>query len=301
MIDLVSGSHSQDRDWAQAWLDSPQPAEWTKTLEMLNREAGDIPSHFEEDEYATRFWDQVKLVCWRASVQRDTEYVINKILLHITVALLIGFSYWNIGNTYADLQDRMFALFNFIFVAPGVMVQTQPKFVANRDIFEKREKKAKVYSWKVFCIGEIVAELPWLVLCAVLFWCCWYPTAGLDLTPGAAGPVVLTMFFCEMLYTGMAQFSAAYAPNPPAAALFIPVLIATLVTFSGVLVPYSQLNVFWRYWMYYVDPFNYLLGALMTFTRWDSDVVCKVDEYGGFDPPDGFPCAKLTSERYQQL
>lgn len=80
---------------------------------------------------------------------------------------------------------------------------------------------------------------------------CRYPTAGLDLTPGAAGPVVLTMFFCEMLYTGMgellwrsnhlradcpAQFSAAYAPNPPAAALFIPVLIATLVTFSGVLV-----------------------------------------------------------------
>lgn len=44
------------------------------------------------------------------------------------------------------------------------------------------------------------------------------------------------MFFYELLYTGMAQFIAAYAPNPPSAALFIPVLIATLVTFSGVLV-----------------------------------------------------------------
>ena len=75
-----------------------------------------------------------------------------------------------------------------------------------------------------------------------------YATAGFDLSPGVAGPVVLTMFFYELLYTGMAQFIAAYAPNPPAAALFIPVLIATLVTFSGVLVPYSQLNVFWRYW-----------------------------------------------------
>lgn len=67
----------------------------------------------------------------------------------------------------------MFAVFLFIFVAPGVMVQTQPKFIANRDIFEKREKKAKFYSWWVFCTGEIVAELPWLVICAVLFWCCW--------------------------------------------------------------------------------------------------------------------------------
>lgn len=90
-------------------------------------------------------------------------------------------SYWNIGNSYADLQTRMFALFNFVFVAPGVMVQTQPKFIANRDIFEKREKKAKTYSWVVFCIAEIVAELPYLVICAALFWCCWYvffPKAG---------------------------------------------------------------------------------------------------------------------------
>lgn len=114
-------------------------------------------------------------------------------------------SYWKIGNTYADLQTQMFALFNFVFVAPGVMVQTQPKFIANRDIFEKREKKAKLYSWWVFCIAEIVAELPYLVVCAALFWCCWYATAGLDLAAGVAGPVFLTMFFYEMLYTGIGK------------------------------------------------------------------------------------------------
>lgn len=113
----------------------------------------------------------------------------NKFLLHISendqldhdglllissgVGLLVGFSYWKIGNSYADLQTRLFALFNFVFVAPGVMVQTQPKFIANRDIFEKREKKAKLYSWVVFCTAEIVAELPYLLICAGLFWACW--------------------------------------------------------------------------------------------------------------------------------
>jgi ABC-type multidrug transport system permease subunit len=89
---------------------------------------------------------------------------------------VLTISYWKIGNSYADLQTRMFAVFNFVFVAPGVMVQTQPKFIANRDVFEKREKKAKTYSWVVFCIAEIVAELPYLVVCAALFWCCWYVT-----------------------------------------------------------------------------------------------------------------------------
>lgn len=87
-----------------------------------------------------------------------------------------------------------------------------------------------------------------------------YATAGLDLSAGAAGPVFLTMFFYEMLYTGIgkclgqawsdttAQFIAAYSPNAPFAALLIPVVIAVLVTFSGVLIPYSQLTVFWKYW-----------------------------------------------------
>ena len=57
----------------------------------------------------------------------------------------------------------------------GVIAQTQPKFIANRDIFEgkfagklmssywltgaAREKKAKLYSWQAFCFGT-PASLP---------------------------------------------------------------------------------------------------------------------------------------------
>ena len=93
-----------------------------------------------------------------------------------------------------------------------------------------------------------------------------------------------------------AQFIAAYAPNPPFAALAIPVTIAVLVTFSGVLIPYDQLTVFWRYWLYYIDPFNYLLGALMTFTIWDAKVTCSPEEYGHFDPPTGTTCGDYMVE-----
>lgn len=56
----------------------------------------------------------------------------------------------------------------------GVIAQTQPKFIANRDIFEAREKKAKFYSWQAFCFGEIVAEVPYLLVCALLYFAPWY-------------------------------------------------------------------------------------------------------------------------------
>ena len=53
-------------------------------------------------------------------------------------------------------------------------------------------------------------------------------------------------------FLGIGQAIAAYAPNAVFATLVNPVFIGILVSFCGVLVPYAQLNVFWKYWMYYV-------------------------------------------------
>jgi ABC-type multidrug transport system permease subunit len=72
------------------------------------------------------------------------DYVWNKFNLHIFAALFGGFTFWIIGDGSFDLQLRVFAVFNFIFVAPGCINQMQPFFLHNRDIFEAREKKVSV-------------------------------------------------------------------------------------------------------------------------------------------------------------
>lgn len=41
---------------------------------------------------------------------------------------------------------------------------------------------------------------------------------------------------------------AAYSPNAVFASLVNPLFITTLVSFCGVLVPYSQIEPFWKYW-----------------------------------------------------
>lgn len=52
----------------------------------------------------------------------------------------------------------------------------------------------------------------------------------------------------ECLYTGIGQMIAAYVPNAVFALLVNPLVITTLVSFCGVMVPYSQIEPFWRYW-----------------------------------------------------
>lgn len=216
----------------------------------------------------------------------------NKLMLHIMTGLIVGFTYWKMGTAYADLQNKVFALFQFVFVAPGVIVQTQPKFIANRDVFESREKKSMFYRWQVFCAGEILAEVPYLILCAFFYFVTFYWTAGFSSEAGVAGPVFLQMVFYEFLYTGMGQFIAAYAPNPVFAAMVLPLFISTLATFAGIMIPYQQLTAFWRYWLYWLDPFTYFMQGLITFPIWDTKVECRPHEYGYFDPPSGQTCGQ---------
>ena len=96
-----------------------------------------------------------------------------------------------IGDSLQDLQRRLFTVFSFIFVAPGVISQLQPLFIQRRDVYETREKKSKTYHWAPFVTGLIVSELPYLVVCAVMYYVCWYFTAGL---PGAAKYAGSTFF-----------------------------------------------------------------------------------------------------------
>lgn len=305
MIDVVSGSLSQGKDWHKTWIESPENAAMTEELDRLVSEAASHPPKYIDDgkEFATDLWTQTKIVTRRMnfSLYRNIDYVNNKVALHIGSALFNGFSFWMLGNSVQDLQLALFANFNFIFVAPGVFAQLQPLFIERRDIYDTREKKSKIYSWKAFVTGLIVSEFPYLVVCAVLYFVCFYYTVGFPSDSSRAGAVFFIMLVYEFIYTGIGQFVAAYAPNAIFASLINPLVISVLTSFCGVLVPYSQIQTFWRYWMYYTNPFTFLMGGLLTFSLWDTEVTCKESELSIFDPPNGQSCMDYLSTYLQGL
>jgi ABC-type multidrug transport system permease subunit len=48
--------------------------------------------------------------------------------------------------------------------------------------------------------------------------------------------------------------------------------------------------------VYYLDPFRYLLGSLMSFTMWNVTVEHREREYGSFDPPAGQTCGAYMAD-----
>ncbi|KAK7224447.1 hypothetical protein V2G26_012450 [Clonostachys chloroleuca] len=300
IIDVVSGAQSHGKDWSQVWLSSGEYEVMSKELEHLISTATSRPATLPDDgyEFAVPLWEQIRLVLRRMSISlyRNTGYVNNKFILHIFAALLNGFSFWKIGNSCGDMQLCMFTIFMFIFVAPGVIAQLQPLFISRRDVFEAREKKSKMYSWVAFVTGLIISEVPYLVICAVLYFMCWYYTAGLPSDTSRSGSIFFVMLMYEFLYTGIGQFIAAYAPNDVSASLVNPLLIGILVSFCGVLTPYSQIPAFWRHWIYWLNPFNYLMGSMLVFSLWGRDIECSQAEFAVFDPPNGLACGEYLGD-----
>jgi len=305
MIDVVSGSLATGKDWNQVWLDSPEHQRTVQELDYMIAAAAAAEPRTKDDDYefATPLWEQMKLITHRMNISlwRNTNYVNNKLALHITSALFNGFTFWKIGNTVGDLQLRLFTIFNFIFVAPGVMAQLQPLFIERRDIYEAREKKSKMYSWVAFVTGLIVSEIPYLCVCAVLYFVCWYYTVGFPTISNKAGATFFVMLMYEFIYTGIGQFIAAYAPNAIFASLVNPLVLGVLVSFCGVLVPYSQITPFWRFWMYYLNPFNYLMGSMLVFTSFDAQVNCAETEFALFDTPNNITCRDYLADYMQSL
>lgn len=301
MIDVVSGRFS-DTDWHQVWLDSPERKDTTSELDsILQHSAAKGPMEKDGFEYAVPLLTQTKFVLRRMNLAlyRNTSYINNKVLLHIGLGLFNGFSYWKIGQSVGDLQLKLFTVFVWMFVAPGVINQLQPLFIERRDLYDAREKKARIYSWKAFVTALVISEMPYLCLCAVLYFACWYYTVGSPTESDKAGAAFFVIFVYEFLYTSIGQFIAAFAPNAVFAALTNPLLIGIVVSFCGILVPYPQIVSFWRYWMYWLNPFTYLVGSMLTFTMFDAEVECVAEELSLFDPPSNMTCLDYLSSYLQ--
>ncbi|CAI6339603.1 unnamed protein product [Periconia digitata] len=301
IIDVVQGRKGPSQDWTQTWLQSPERARALSELDRLDRS-----SHSPQDQeqkpplktFATPLLHQMKIVTVRQSIAlwRNPDYVWNKILLHVIQALFSGFTFWKVGNSVFDLQLRLFAIFNFVFVAPGVINQLQPLFIHNRDIFETREKKANTYHWFAFVFAQCVAEIPWLIVCGTLYFVCSYFSSGFPLASSVSGQIYLQMILYEFLYTSIGQAIATYAPNEFFASLMNPIIIgAGLISFCGIVIPYSQITAFWRYWIYWLDPFTYLVGGLLTQLLWDVKIECKPNELTTIPIPNGSTCGAYMS------
>lgn len=122
-------------------------------------------------------------------------------------------TFYEIGNSVANLQDRMFSIFVIIILPPVIMNGVLPKFYANRMLWESRELPSRIYGWVAFCTANVVCEIPYAVLTCVIYWLIWYYPTGLPRDASTAGYVFLMSLLFFFFQASWGQWICAFAPS----------------------------------------------------------------------------------------
>lgn len=293
-----------DRDWADIWDESPELTRTKEDIiqmkhERLHASQGSNPEL--EKEYASPVSHQLKVVCRRMfrSFWRSPNYLFTRLFNHVAVALLTGLTYLNLDDSRSSLQYKVFVMFQVTVLPALIMTQVEVMFHIKRALFF-REASSKMYSSTTFATSIVLAEMPYSILSAVAFFLPLYFMPGFQATPSRAGFQFLVVLITEFFAVTLGQGLAALTPSPRISCQFDPFIIINFALFCGVTIPAPQMPAFWRAWLYQLDPFTRLIGAMVPTALHGLEVRCKKSELNPFTAPDGQTCGEYMAAFFQQ-
>lgn len=305
VIGAAPGSHA-DQDYYDVWLKSDEYAEVQKELDDMEKELVKIPKDDDPDRhksYAAPYLARYLLVTKRVFEQcwRTPSYTLSKAVLAVSTALFNGFAFFNADKTLQGLQNQMFSVFMFFLVFITLSHQYLPHFVAQRSLYEARERPSKTFSWFAFICAQITGEIPWNIICGTAAFFCWYYPIGLYHNATETNTVNergATMWFTIVLFyiytSSMAQLCISFIELAENAANLSIFLFTACLNFCGVLVSKSQMPKFWLF-MYRFNPFTYLVSVVLSVGLAHSRVECSESELLRFDPPQGLTCEQYMA------
>ncbi|GKU13994.1 unnamed protein product, partial [Fusarium langsethiae] len=301
----ITGSLSE-QDWPAIWNDSPERKAVKTELAMkkveLSRRAISITDPSDVDTlrpFAASFTTQLHVVLKRVFQQywRTPSYLYSKVALCLFSALFIGFSFWQLSNSLHGLQNQMYAIFMLLVIFANVCSQIMPHYDAQRALYQSRESPSKTYSWQVFVLSNLLVEIPWNSLSALLIFISWYYPIGLrhnalEANEGPEREALMFLFILAFMnfagtFTNMVLSAVGSAE---AAGNLTNLLHSLSLIFCGVLVSPDAMPGFWIF-MYRVSPFTYFFSGVLSVGLGNSQISCSTEEYLHFSPPPSTNCS----------
>lgn len=295
MLEVVNnGYNDKGKDWQSVWNESQESVATQKELDRIQSETRHTDSSTDtaqRTEFAMPLTTQIREVTFRVFQQywRMPSYIIAKIALSVAAGLFIGFTFFDAKTSLGGMQIVMFSVFMITNIFPTLVQQIQPLFITQRSLYEVRERPSKAYSWIAFILANIIVEIPYQIVAAILIWACfYYPVVGIQ-TSDRQGLVLLFVIQLFLYASSFAHMTIAAMPNAQTASSIVTVLVLMSILFNGVLQSPNALPGFWIF-MYRVSPFTYWIAGIVATMLHGRQVECTELETQIFDPPSGQTC-----------
>jgi ATP-binding cassette subfamily G (WHITE) protein 2 (PDR) len=90
-----------------------------------------------------------------------------------------GISFYNTSLDIQGFINYLFSIFLITQLFSTLDQQIIPRLADGRALYEARERKSKAYSWTVFLTANIIVEICWQTIAAVVIFVTWYYPTGL--------------------------------------------------------------------------------------------------------------------------
>ncbi|KAF3791927.1 Pleiotropic drug resistance protein 3 [Nymphaea thermarum] len=253
--------------------------------ELVNRLSTPPPGS-QDLSFPTKFpqngWGQFKACFWKLSLSywRNPAYNLFRLAFIVISAVLLSLLFWKHGRKI-DSQEKLFSILGMLFLATifiGVnnCISVFPVVAIERSVLY-REKFAGMYASPAYAFAQVVIELPYVFVQAVIYGIITYSTVFFY---GSAYKIfwyIFTMFMTLLYYTYLGMMVIALTPSVNVASILQSLFNTTLTLFAGFLIPGPQIPKWWI-WMYWSCPTNWTLRAF--FSSQYGDIQEQVEVFG---------------------
>ncbi|KZF18984.1 ATP-binding cassette transporter ABC1 [Xylona heveae TC161] len=288
------------QDWPTIWNESAEAQNLQRELDALHKaSSGDnqIKGDGNSGEFAMPFISQLWHVTLRVfqAYWRTPSYIWGKFMLILISSLFIGFTFFDSTTSVQGMQNVIFSVLMLTSVLTVLVEQIMPRFVSQRLLYEVRERPSKTYSWSAFITANILVEIPYQILVAIIvFATFYYPVFGVQSSERQG----LILFFCINLFifaSTFAQLVITVLPDAETAGNIATLLLSLTLTFNGVMQPPSALPGFWIF-MYWASPMTYFVSGVVSTGLHSRPVKCSAAELSVFNPPAGRTCGEYLAK-----
>ncbi|KAI4379902.1 hypothetical protein MLD38_006141 [Melastoma candidum] len=254
-------------DFAEVYRNSDLYRRNKALVEELSNPVPGSSNLYFPTKYSQPFFTQFSACLWKQnwSYWRNPPYTAVRILFTTFIAMMFGTIFWKLGSKLKTSQDlfnamgSMYAAVLFIGVQNATSVQ--PVVAIERTVFY-RETAAGMYSALPYAFAQVLIEIPYIFVQALVYGVIVYTMIAFDWTAAKFMWYIFFMFITMLYFTLYGMMTIAITPNQNIAAIIASAFYAIWNLFSGFIVPRTRIPIWWR-WYCWICPVAWTLYGMV--------------------------------------
>ncbi|XP_074286390.1 pleiotropic drug resistance protein 1-like [Silene latifolia] len=250
MLEVSSGAQEAKLgiNFAEIYRRSDLCRRMTTLVEELSNPAlGSQELHF-STKYSQSFFSQCTACLWKrhCSYWRNPRHNAVRLLLSILLGLTFGSIFWQLGSKRKRAQDLFNAMGSMYGTVFALCVcnasSVQPVVAVERTIFY-RERATGMYSALPYAISQIIIELPYCFLQAMIYGTIVYAAIGFEWTIDKFVWFIFFMYLTLLYFTYYGMMAMSMSRNQTISSILSSSSYTLWNLFSGFVVPITRMPI----------------------------------------------------------